>query len=582
MAMAGNWVTPLLPLLDGCGFWSRVESWYKSRVKNGICEPFSKCFAPLFSKESNDNVRPFTPVLFVKCLVQFVACAHIITLDFLSLLWFGQNVFRIDQLPKDLHGGQNGYDHREALFGLPPYGGSIQQNVYYADSVMCDSSTDYTHGGFPTRENDSSGQMEAWKSPFILMVDRGECTFVNKVRNAQKAGAAGVVIADNTCLCDAGDKCTPDVEDEECESKEPIMADDGSGSDITIPSFLMFKQDADPIKDYLKKDGVVRMEMAWSLPRPDATVEYTIWTTPKDPISTPLLKSFREVALALGSHAKFTPHMYVYDGIFAGCQSPDGKDQCYNLCTNEGRYCATDPDDDLDSGLSGADVVTESLRRVCIWNEYGKDGVGLPWWDYVDEFLFRCDTVEYFKNEDCIKDAMKHAGVEWNVVQSCMDDGGGLEGNKINKVLEEELAARARTGVVILPSFYVNTAPLRGALTTNEVFEAICAGYADGSEPEVCMKCNHCDDVQKCVTVGHCPGAPGSMDSVSVPAFAGTLLAVVLIFTCCGFIIYQRQQARMRQEVRGILAQYMPLDETNKVESAGITDSDDEGEGEFS
>ena len=177
---------------------------------------------------------------------------------------------------------------------------------------------------------------------------------------------------------------------------------------------------------------------------------------------------------------------------------------------------------------------------------------------------------------------MQHAGVSWDTVQSCMDDAGGLEGNVINKVLEEELAARARTGVVILPSFYVNNAPLRGALTTNEVFEAICAGYADGAEPEVCLKCNHCDDVQKCVTVGHCPGAPGTMDSVSVPAFAGTLLAVSFCFICIGFIVYQRQQMRMRQEVRGILAQYMPLDENNKVESAGITDSDDEDEGGLS
>mmetsp|Transcript_6355 Transcript_6355/g.9659 ORF Transcript_6355/g.9659 Transcript_6355/m.9659 type:complete len:537 (+) Transcript_6355:2-1612(+) len=485
------------------------------------------------------------------------------------------------QLPQELHGGQNGYDHREALFGLPPYGGSIQQNVYYADSTMCDTNTDYSRGGFPTRDNDESGSMAPWKSPFILMIDRGDCTFVKKVRNAQKSGAAAVLIADSTCLCDAGDACTPDVEGEECESKEPIMADDGSGSDITIPSFLMFKQDSDPIKKYLKGDGIVRMEMAWALPRPDSTVEYELWTTPKDAISKPIQQNFREVAVALGTHAKFTPHMYIYDGIFAGCQSPDGKDQCYNLCTNEGRYCATDPDDDLDKGLSGADVVTESLRRACIWSEYGKDGIGLPWWDYVDEFYFRCDTEEFFRNEDCIKDAMKHASVEWNKVQSCMDDAGGLEGNVINKVLENELAARTTTGVVILPSFYVNSAPLRGALTTNEVFEAICAGYAAGSEPEVCMKCNKCDSVEKCVSIGHCPGAPGSMDTVSVPVFAGALLSVVLCFSCVGIIQWQRQQMQMRSQVRGILAEYMPLDENNKVESAGIMDTDDEDEGGF-
>jgi uncharacterized Fe-S cluster protein YjdI len=84
------------------------------------------------------------------------------------------------------------------------------------------------------------------------MVDRGGCTFVQKVRNAQHSGAAAVVIADNTCLCKFEKICTSG-QGEVCEKREPIMADDGSGDDITIPSMLLFKQDADPIKSALLK-----------------------------------------------------------------------------------------------------------------------------------------------------------------------------------------------------------------------------------------------------------------------------------------------------------------------------------------
>jgi hypothetical protein len=445
---------------------------------------------------------------------------------------------------------------------------------------MCDSNVDYTRGGFPTRENDSTGDMAPWKSPFILIVDRGDCTFVKKVRNAQRSGAAGVIIADSTCLCDAGSDCVPDDEDEMCESKEPIMADDGSGADVTIPSFLMFKQGADPVKKELKENNIVRMEMAWALPRPDSRVEYELWTTPKDLVSQPLQRTFREVAVALGDHAQFTPHMYIYDGLFAGCQGPEGMNECYNLCSNNGRYCATDPDDDMDKGISGGDVVVESLRRLCIWREYGKDGVGLPWWDYVDEFLYRCDGAEFFTNDDCIKDAMKHANIEWSKIQDCMDDAGGVVDGGENSILEAELEAREAAGVVILPSFFVNQAPLRGALTTAEVFEAVCSGYAAGSEPDVCLKCNKCDDIHSCVTVGHCPGAPGSMDTVSVPVFLGALGTVVVIFGCLGLIQWQRSQRQMRAQVRGIMAEYMPLDENNKVGTVGLAEDDDDGEGE--
>lgn len=466
-----------------------------------------------------------------------------------------------------------GYEHREALFGVPPYGASLQQNVYYADSDLCDPDVN-TRGGYPIRPMEKDGKtMKPWPSPYILMVDRGGCTFVKKVRNAQRAGAAGVIIADNSCLCSAGDDCHSDP-GEQCESREPIMADDGSGSDISIPSFLMFKQDADPIKAELQANHMVRMEMAWALPSPDDRVEYELWTTPTDIVSREFQQQFKEAAIALDKHAYFTPHMYIYDGIKSGCQGVDGENQCYNLCTNNGRYCATDPDNDLDRGISGANVVEESLRRDCIWQIYGKDnGIGVQWWDYVNEFMFRCDNEEYFASKDCVKDAMTHAGVDEAKVNNCMSDSGGLEDDKQNSMMETELAAKETTGVVILPATFVNNAALRGALSFSTVFRAICAGFVAGSEPTVCKKCATCQDEYGCVTSGHCAGAAGA---VSVPVFAGTMVAVVAFFACLGVVQWQRSQRQMRAQVRGILAEYMPLDENNKVESAGIVD----GEGE--
>ena len=62
---------------------------------------------------------------------------------------------------------------------MPPYGGSIAQQVYYADSDLCDD-VDPTKG-YPKRQKDSKGRQKPWESPFILMVDRGSCTFVKKV-----------------------------------------------------------------------------------------------------------------------------------------------------------------------------------------------------------------------------------------------------------------------------------------------------------------------------------------------------------------------------------------------------------------
>lgn len=388
-----------------------------------------------------------------------------------------------------------------------------------------------------------------------------------KVRNAQRSGASGVIIADNTCLC-SDTECVADSDNPTCETSEPIMADDGSGSDISIPSFLMFKKDADAVKAQLMDDHPVQLEMAWSLPTPDDRVEYDLWTVPTDIVSRNFLKSFKPIAKKLGDRAYFTPHMYIYDGVRTHCQGNDGENFCYNLCTNNGRYCATDPDNDLEKGISGADVVKESLRRLCIWKHYGENnGIGEIWWNYVEEFIARCASPDYFMNEDCVADCYKHAGVEADKINRCMIDSGGLENDAPNAFLDLEIAAQTERGVVVLPTAFVNTAAIRGQLSSNSIFHAICAGYAEGTVPKICEQCASCSDPTTCVTEGKCSGNYGgggsSSGSVSTHTFATSMLMVIAVFGGLGYWHYNKTRENMREQVRGILAEYMPLEDND-------------------
>jgi hypothetical protein len=451
----------------------------------------------------------------------------------------------------------NGYDHREALFGIPPYGGSIQQNVIYAgsDQNLC-----------------SPVQKGEWKPPFILLVDRGECTFVQKVRNAQHAGAAAVIIADNTCQCKHEKVCTPDP-GQICEEREPIMADDGSGYDITIPSVLLFKQDADPIKAALMHGQPVRMELSWSLPNPDNHVEWDLWTSPTDYVSSQFKLEFKEAAVALGASATFTPHMYIYDGIAAGCRSDEGFNMCFNLCTNNGRYCAADPDNDLDYGISGADVVTESIRRLCIWEEYGDDGVGGPWWDYIRGFSDKCDTSELFMKEECVKSAMIVAGIDFNKIQDCISNHGGLEADAPNDFLDKQLTEKETKGIVVMPVIFVNGVAVRGAMEFATVFKAICAGFAPNTQPQVCTRCSKCSNEKTCVLTGKCPASAGT---VGQGTFVGSLMGLTVAFSVLGIVIYMRQQRLMKEQVRGMIKEYMPLEVQNQNVNTALEQDDDE------
>jgi len=323
----------------------------------------------------------------------------------------------------------------------------------------------------------------------------------------------------------------------------------------------MFKQDSDILKAELRANTMVQVEMAWSLPSPDDRVEYELWTMPTDLVSRDFLRTFKDASVALGDRAYFTPHMYIYDGVKSNCHGIDGENQCYNLCTNAGRYCATDPDNDLDKGISGGDVVVESLRRICIWQHYGEEnGIGEEWWDYVDGFMLHCDTPEFFSDEECLKEVMGNVGIDAGVINQCMDDSGGVDDDAENTLLDAELMAKENVGVVILPATYVNRAAIRGALELPTMFRAICSGYAVGTEPQICMSCVPCADQRGCIKEGKCQGA-ASADQVSQTSFLGSLLGLSAFFGVIIFIQYTRTQRKIRDQVRGIVAEYMPLDE---------------------
>jgi len=328
---------------------------------------------------------------------------------------------------------------------------------------------------------------------------------------------------------------------------------------------LMFKYDADTIKAELKENNPVQIEMAWALPAPDDHVEYDMWTVPTNVFfSHDFVTHFKDIAVAFGKSAYFTPHMYVFDGERNHCHENDGMNQCYSLCTNNGRYCATDPDNDLDQGISGADVVKESLRRLCIWNHYGADdGIGAKWWDYVIEFTKSCDKPDKFMTDECVNKAYKRAAIDATVIEDCMEDNGGLTKDRPNVLLELELKSQAERGIVILPTVVVNSAALRGALTISNVFDAICAGFATGTKPEICQQCERCDDPSECLKGnGVCvAGGAYRRSGVSTLLFIMSILSIVGMFTGLVLWYYKKVGKEMRDEVRGILAEYMPLED---------------------
>lgn len=68
----------------------------------------------------------------------------------------------------------------------------------------------------------------------IVLLDRGNCSFVTKVRNAERAGASLVVV----------------IDDRDENITNVIMGDDGTGTGIRIPSMLIGKDSGKILKDF--------------------------------------------------------------------------------------------------------------------------------------------------------------------------------------------------------------------------------------------------------------------------------------------------------------------------------------------
>eukprot|EP00943_MAST-04B_sp_MAST-4B-sp1_P000694 g694.t1 len=88
----------------------------------------------------------------------------------------------------------------------------------------------------------------------IVLVERGDCSFVAKARNVERAGGAAMIVMDKggTSYVDEHGE-TVSVESLQ-ENENFQMADDGTGEDITIPSLLISERYGNKLLDALADD----------------------------------------------------------------------------------------------------------------------------------------------------------------------------------------------------------------------------------------------------------------------------------------------------------------------------------------
>ncbi|KAK2966879.1 hypothetical protein RJ640_028889, partial [Escallonia rubra] len=320
-------------------------------------------------------------------------------------------------------------------FGEPQYGGTLVGTVIYheVDQKGCKSFSDA----------DVSFKAKPGGLPIFLLADRGDCFFALKAWNAQNAGAAAILVANDRF--------------------EPLIVmntpeEEGARADyqqnITIPSALISKALGDNIKKALSSGEMVNINLDWreSLTQLDERVKYEFWTNsndecgPKCESQIEFVKNFKGVARILEQkkYTQFKPHYRTWYCPEAFIVSK----QCKSQCINHGRYCAPDPDQDFYKGYEGKDVVVQNLRQACVYKVADESKKPWLWWDYVTDFAIRCPMKERKYNKECADQVIQSLGIDLKEIDKCIGDP---DADVDNPVLKDEQEAQVWMEDILFP-----------------------------------------------------------------------------------------------------------------------------------
>jgi hypothetical protein len=345
-----------------------------------------------------------------------------------------------------------------STFGAPFYGDRFLGRLTYGYSKLnqhhC-TADDYDVAA-PEESHDA-------RTLHVVIVRRGgNCSLTAKVRIAQEKGAHAVIIVD---LQDS--KYTAE------DMQNIVVTDDGYGDTVHIPSVFISKDDGQKLINGVASSPVY-VELMWKVPV-DTVVKFDWWMSSASAESYRLLKQFAPKRRALNQVLSFQPHYSVF-----GVSSQQAV-MMRHLCLDEqGEICAEDPDG---SGpVSGADVLAENARQLCIHDVHkmpqdslrmdASGGVHYAekFWDYVERFNDQCPldggSADTRFGIQCSVNLMNQVGVDVNKVDKCVRENAA-------KFLRRERDNPAWSSRALR----INGWRYSGVLDADLITKAICSGF---------------------------------------------------------------------------------------------------------
>ncbi|EGR29831.1 pa domain protein [Ichthyophthirius multifiliis] len=354
-----------------------------------------------------------------------------------------------------------------ANFGFQPYGQTITGTIQIPYQK---NNKDQISDGCQEIQSISNQETQGFSQQSIYLIQRGNCSFVTKAKNAELAGVGLLIIYDNY--------------DNESE-QDIILMDDHTGKHLVISTLFINKSNGEQIQNFILQNPnqKVDIKVEFEQHKEANNINVVFWMSSLDQDSYQFIKNFKKHYDAIqleGFNIKFQVH-------FALTYDIESRENFYSLtkdnCVSNGRYCSPELKDNDELTSS---VVLEDLRQIIISKLYPK-----LWWDYAIDFGDVCLNSKSARElEICSYKSMENVGfkeeqieaVKLQFEKSFIKQGYQPINYAVNdnKILSAELLTFFELEVDIFPALIVNQDFFRGDITAEgPIYEFICDAFID-------------------------------------------------------------------------------------------------------
>ena len=316
----------------------------------------------------------------------------------------------------------------------------------------------------------------------ILLVKRGDCSFIQKARNSQNAGYSMILIVNNN----------------DFNIKNEIIPYDGLGGDIHIPIAMTSKKDGEKIINFLLNERIkepsVRKKIIVEinfLKNNDSNninkIDFKFFFSSSELRAYELLNNISQYIYFFGEQILFTPIYVIHQNAYYKEGNPIRTDNCIS----KGKFCYFPKETTITQ--DGKQIILEDLRQKCIYDISLKNKNINNYFNYMKTFYSQClikDNIPKF-DDQCSRKALRYLGYSAGDIDKCISDSFGVPHifdthyiDKDNKILKNEYNEILKYRLTSFPAIIINNKLLKGVIKESRIAFKICNLVKN--KPDIC------------------------------------------------------------------------------------------------